>query len=110
MNTCTMCNSLYVRANGELPCWDDVGKLELVFRTLDETRLLQGSEGSIFYSPELLHIRRSFEAGQDPYPDVCRRCAVRGHGGGHSNDHPDVMEILHLEASYLCHLSCPQCI
>jgi len=33
MNTCGMCNSLYVKANGELQCWDDVGE-DLILGTL----------------------------------------------------------------------------
>jgi molybdenum cofactor biosynthesis enzyme MoaA len=110
MNTCLMCNSLYVRANGELPCWDDVGEEELIFRTLDVNRLQQGTERSIFYSPEIQHIRQSFLLGKTPYPDVCKRCAVLGHGSDHDGIRPTTMNLLHLEASYLCHLSCPQCI
>jgi len=104
-----MCHSLYVKANGELPCWDDVGE-ELVLRTLDANRLQEGTERSVFYSPELQHIRQSFLAGKDPHPEFCSRCAVRGHGGGHIGLRLGTMELLHLEASYLCHLSCPQCI
>jgi molybdenum cofactor biosynthesis enzyme MoaA len=110
MNTCLMCTSLYVKANGELPCWDDVGENELVFRTLDVNALADGRERNIFYSPELRYIRQSFLQGQDPFPEVCSRCAVRGHGSLNKGIDPASMDILHLEASYLCHLSCPQCI
>ena len=48
--------------------------------------------------------------GELPHPGVCERCAVRDQGGVHLGLHPTVMQVLHLESSYLCHLSCPQCI
>jgi ectoine hydroxylase-related dioxygenase (phytanoyl-CoA dioxygenase family)/molybdenum cofactor biosynthesis enzyme MoaA len=108
MNTCLMCHSLYVKANGDLPCWDDVGE-ELVLGSIDVSRLMN-AEQAIFYSPQLQHIRQSFLAGKDPHPEFCRRCAVRGYGGGHNSLRPETMDLLHVEASYLCHLSCPQCI
>jgi molybdenum cofactor biosynthesis enzyme MoaA len=104
-----MCHGLYVKANGELPCWDDVGE-DLIFRTLHTDKLQRGEEASIFHSPELLHIRKSFMQGELPHPGVCERCAVRDQGGVHLGLHPTVMQVLHLESSYLCHLSCPQCI
>ena len=75
-----MCDSLYVKANGELPCWDDVGE-ELIFRKLDAEKLRDGLERNIFHSPELLHIRESFLRGENPHTGLCERCAVRGHGG-----------------------------
>jgi hypothetical protein len=31
---CLMCDSLYIKANGEMPCWDDVGESR-VLRKLD---------------------------------------------------------------------------
>src|SRR5262245_23143630 len=104
---CLMCHSLYVKANGEMPCWDDAGEA-LTLRTLTESGLQNGSEQPIFYGAELQHIRQSFRDGRDPHAGVCDRCAVRGHNGIETTLFPSVLEVLHLEASYLCHLSCPQ--
>jgi len=109
LRTCMMCTSLYLKANGEVPCWDDAGE-DLILRTLQTDRLLRGKEPNVFYSSELSHIRRSFLAGRYPFPGLCEHCAVRDQGGGKLVLEPNVMEVLHLEASYLCHLSCPQCI
>lgn len=106
---CTMCHSLYVKANGEMPCWDDVGEA-MILRTLDEGALLDDRESPVFYGAELQHIRQSFIDGKQPFPDFCSLCAVRGQGGTVTALRPRTMEVLHLEASYLCHLSCPQCI
>jgi hypothetical protein len=49
---CFMCNSLYVRANRETPCWDDVGE-QMILRVLDEHALQNERELPIFYSTEL---------------------------------------------------------
>jgi hypothetical protein len=105
---CIMCHSLYVKANGEMPCWDDVGEGKIL-RHLDYEALLNGEEKDLFYSPDLLAIRKAYSAGQEPFPELCLGCAARGHGAV-GELRPDVIEILHIEASYLCHLACPQCI
>src|SRR6266487_4322445 len=91
---CTMCHSLYVKANGEMPCWDDIGET-LILRTLDESALQSNRESPIFHGPELQHIRKSFIAGQDPYPGLCDFCAVRGHHGIETTLRPRSMEVLH---------------
>ncbi|HYR90930.1 MAG TPA: radical SAM protein [Terriglobia bacterium] len=104
-----MSHSLYVKANGEMPCWDDIGEA-LTLRTLDEGALQDNRELPIFHGAELQQIRQSFISGHDPHPELCRLCAVRGHTGIETTLHPSTMEVLHLEASYLCHLSCDQCI
>src|SRR2546422_363621 len=106
---CMMCHSLYVKANGEMPCWDDSGEA-LTLRILDEGALQDNRELPIFHGIELQRIRQSFITGNDPHPGVCDFCAVRGHTGTATTLHPRTMEVLHLEASYLCHLSSPQCI
>jgi wyosine [tRNA(Phe)-imidazoG37] synthetase (radical SAM superfamily) len=106
---CIMCDSLYVKANGEMPCWDDVGESRIL-RKLELPRLMNGEERELFSHSQLLHIRRSFMNHQFPYPDLCRFCAVRNHGPSSPAINPRSMHILHIEPSYLCHLSCPQCI
>jgi hypothetical protein len=32
MHTRMMCTSLYVKANGDIPCWDDVGESHILRR------------------------------------------------------------------------------
>jgi len=105
---CMMCSSLYVRANGEVPCWDSVGE-EQILQIVD-AQVLQKEDSQLFHSPELQFIRQSFMYGQDPFPGLCERCAVHGHGGPATLSRPTTLDVLHIEASFLCHLSCPQCI
>src|SRR5581483_3090235 len=106
---CLMCDSLYVKANGKMPCWDDLGESR-VLRRLAYDDLLAGKEDHLFDHPTLLSIRTAFMEGRVPFPGFCEYCAVRQRGPGRTTLRPDSMRILHVESSYLCHLSCPQCI
>lgn len=103
-----MCNGIYIKANGELPCWCDVGE-KLILRTLNETKLANGEERDLFSFPELQHIRNSFLSGTIPYPEYCPRCAVYGHGVATSAT-PTTIQVLHVEPSFFCNLACPQCL
>src|SRR5579862_8323640 len=108
-STCMMTHGLYLKANLEMPCWDDVGEAKIL-RQLDSERLAQGRELELSSFDALMHIRQSFAQGRLPYPDLCGRCAVRGHGQPVVSMRPRTLEALHVEPSYLCHLACPQCI
>lgn len=103
-----MCDSLYVKANGEFPCWSGVGE-SLALQTVDEQELHTNKELSLFHSTELVAIRSAFLKGKTPHSDLCSRCSVRGNGIVDSL-HPRTMRVLHIEPAYLCQLSCPQCI
>src|SRR5689334_20587961 len=106
---CLMCDSMYVKANGEMPCWDDVGESQIL-RKLSFPELLAGNETRLFDYQKLIEIRRAFMTGTVPYPGLCDLCAVRDHGPRSASLRPDSIRVLHIEPSYLCHLSCPQCI
>lgn len=106
---CFMVQGLYLKANGEMPCWDDVGE-ELILRKLDAEALVAGHEANISGFAELLAIRVAFAKGLLPHPGLCDRCAVRGQGPPVWEMRPTTLEVLHVEPSFLCHLSCPQCI
>ena len=105
---CLMCDSLYVKANGEFPCWDDVGE-DLILRVVEEKPLLAQEETGLFDFSGLVEIRKAFLEGRAPHPDLCSKCAVWGHGKAESLN-PKEMRVLHIEPAYLCQLACPQCI
>src|SRR4029078_13142350 len=81
-----------------------------ILRRLDYSDLLAGREVDLFCHPSLIKIRSSFLNGRVPFPGLCDFCAVRHHGPPVTSVTPDTMQILHVEPSYLSHLSCPQCI
>jgi tetratricopeptide (TPR) repeat protein len=106
---CFMAQGLYLKANLEMPCWDDVGE-EKILRRLDPQLLLSGQETALSAFDALLHIRSAFARGRTPHPGYCERCAVRTQGRPVTEMRPRTLEVLHVEPSYLCHLACPQCI
>jgi wyosine [tRNA(Phe)-imidazoG37] synthetase (radical SAM superfamily) len=106
---CFMTQGLYLKANGEMPCWDDVGE-QKILRKLDPEALSAGAEQHITDSEELLRIRRSFLDGVYPNEGLCERCAVKTAGPTTIELKPRTLQVLHVEPSYLCHLSCPQCV
>lgn len=106
---CFMTQGLYLKANGELPCWDDVGESRIL-RRLDPEALANGLERNISSFRELEHIRTSFAEGEYPHPGLCETCAVRSAGLPHEQVDRTVLQVLHVEPSWMCHLSCPQCI
>lgn len=106
---CMMTSALYLKANGEMPCWDDVGESKIL-RQLDAAALEDGQEKGLSSFDAIKHIRKSFAAGEFPHPGLCEGCAVNQAGpDAHSLD-PTTLEVVHVEPSYMCHLSCPQCI
>ncbi|MCP4898659.1 MAG: hypothetical protein GY906_16930 [bacterium] len=106
---CIMCDGIYLRFRGQMPCWDHVGEPH-VLRTVTTEGLRSGADKDLFSYPELLHIRRSFMAGEYPYPEDCPRCALLDHIGVADQLRPTEIRAFHVEPSYYCHLSCPLCI
>jgi molybdenum cofactor biosynthesis enzyme MoaA len=104
---CMSCHSLYIKANGEVPCWDDAGEANILFQVSEE--FLERPNSKLFHHASFIQIRRAFRQDKLPFVDYCSRCAVRGCGSV-AQLKPKSLEVLHLEPSYLCHLSCPQCI
>ena len=100
---CLMVDSLYVKANGELPCWDDVGE-DRILRVVDERALREDDGPALLDTPALVDLGRSFLAGGPPVPDLCSRCAVLGHGMARTL-HPSRIRVLHIEPAYLCQLA-----
>lgn len=105
-----MCDSLYVKANGSLPCWCNSGE-STILGTLD-LESLERPDFDLFNIEPLVQLRRTVIVKQEwPFPDPCSRCA------GRSEDahldyrvHRRVLRLLHLEPSFLCNLECPVCI
>jgi molybdenum cofactor biosynthesis enzyme MoaA len=108
--TCDMCNGLYVKANGELPCWCGPGE-NIILDTIDRQKLMQPSF-DLPNHPVIQNIRRAFQIeNRLPFPDVCEGCANRRPAAGQSTDLSRThLEQIHLEASWLCNLDCPLCV
>jgi pyruvate-formate lyase-activating enzyme len=104
---CTMVDSIYVKANGELPCWCFVGE----YHVLDRLHLedLRETDATVLGLPMMERIREFFDNGEMPFPVLCAACYALG-TRKIADRRPEVLEQLMIEPSYLCKLDCPECL
>lgn len=104
---CPSVDSIFLRASGDLTCWDDAGS----------EHVLQAWDHAVDYGQIYLHgpyeeIRRRLYDHQMPRPRDCGRCLLLRSRGIHSSAPVDerFVRILRVEPSYLCTLDCPGCV
>lgn len=104
---CPSIDSLFLRAWGDLVCWDDAGS----------DRVLQAWDPAVDFAEVFLNgpyrqIRESLEEGRMPWPEECSRCLllrILPPGAGAPWDRSFV-RMLRVEPSYYCSLDCPGCV
>jgi len=104
---CPSVHSLYLRATGDLVCWDDAGNDEVLQRY--DPGVDYGHD--VYLGPVMNAVRHSLSEERMPF-EVCRRCLVLRSRTEHSSYHLDnrVIEIFQVEPSYKCSLDCPGCV
>lgn len=101
---CPTSDSLFLRANGDFVCWDDAGS-DLILQRWEPC-----SDVSAVYSAGGPCAGAALRLSKQrlPQPDVCPGCAcLRPYGSGAFN--PGVVDVMQVEPSVLCGLSCPAC-
>lgn len=104
---CRILRSLYLRANGEIPCDDDFGE-QMVLGWAPKNSAF--SPKSLFNNEKYLHIVDSFKDGAMPWGRICDRCALN-----RKTDPPDnhlaqrVISYFQIETTLACSLKCPGC-
>lgn len=104
---CPSIDSIFLRAWGDLVCWDDAGS-ELVLQHWDPA----ADYAEVFLDGPYERIRRELELGRAPWGEVCGRCLLLRLGprdGGAGWDRSYV-RMLRVEPSYHCTLDCPGCV
>jgi len=102
-----MAQGIYLKANGELPCWGHIGE-SLIHGQVDRA-WLESDEGDLVGMPAIVGIRQAFAEGRLPFPSLCQHCVYLG-AGVVTSLRPDHFDQILVEASYLCELDCPACI
>jgi wyosine [tRNA(Phe)-imidazoG37] synthetase (radical SAM superfamily) len=105
---CPSVHSMFVRAWGDIVCWDDAGSTKILqpfSATTDYGR-------DVYLGPVFNRIRTALYADRMPFSDVCTRCVCLRTDVEHSSIHVDrkILETLQVEPSYLCNLDCPGCV
>jgi hypothetical protein len=104
---CPSIDSIFLRAWGDLVCWDDAGS----------DHVLQAWDPSVDYADIFLggrygEIRRRLMEGRMPRPADCSRCLllrIRPESAGDPWD-GSFVRMLRVEPSYYCTLDCPGCV
>jgi organic radical activating enzyme len=107
--TCVMCDSLYIKADGSMPCWCCVGEKTLL--DVLTPQKLADPYFDLFNHQRLQQIRYSFAVERQLPYELCQCCSMLRKGVACQ---PGIncrqIEILHVEPSWLCNLDCPLCI
>jgi hypothetical protein len=104
---CPSIDSMFLRAWGDLVCWDDAGS----------EHVLQAWDPSVDYADVFLHgpyegIRHDLGEGRMAWPETCAKCLLlrfRPNDAGAAWDRSFV-RMLRVEPSYHCSLDCPGCV
>ncbi|MDP2520891.1 radical SAM protein [Shimia thalassica] len=106
---CEILRTLYVKANGEVLCNDDMGE-QILLGSLSEDPDSSGIV-ELFENEKYQHIRNSFQSGDAPWPGICENCALFRPDEPFSGDllSQKVIQKIQLETSLACALKCPSC-
>lgn len=102
---CEILETLYLRANGDVPCNDDAGESVILGQIGGD----QWSVAEMVTNSRYEHIRRELRAGRAPWEE-CRRCAwLRPHQPLRDRLAERHIVKVQVEPSLACNLRCPGC-
>lgn len=104
---CPSIDSIFLRAWGDLVCWDDAGS-DHVLQPWDPSV----NYADVFRNGPYRAIRESLGEGRLPWPEECSRCLLLRILPEKSGDPWDgtFVRMLRVEPSYYCTLDCPGCV
>jgi wyosine [tRNA(Phe)-imidazoG37] synthetase (radical SAM superfamily) len=104
---CIINGGMFLRSNGNLVCWDDVG-CNHVLQAWDPG-VDYGSD--VFLGPVYNEIRESMRAGHKPFA-ACREGCLALNAEVPFDDSPRLarrLNYMQIESSFACQLACPNC-
>ncbi|MEE8484298.1 MAG: hypothetical protein V3S46_06835, partial [Nitrospinota bacterium] len=105
---CAAERRLYIKANGEIPCWCYNGEDKILFNSDQNTDFVK----SVYLGENYAHMRRSLEKGAAPWPGICQGCPEMKPDVPYLKDRgvKGAIESIQLEFSFLCNIECVTCI
>ena len=99
--SCSMCDGLFIKANGALPCWCAPSGYPVDLGWIEKEHVGKFLKGKI-----MQHIRSSWANGKEPFTR-CKDCIARK-----STPPPDLEHglFIHLETTTRCQLFCRDCL
>lgn len=104
---CPMSSCLYVKANGEIPCWCGSGEKKILYHAAAETDIVN----SVLLGQNYDHIRTSLSRDLLPWPVLCSLCVFLDRKSPFVNKIVGERRIdsIQMEPSFLCQLDCFAC-
>ncbi len=104
---CPSADSLFLRAWGDLVCWDDAGAEHVLQPWQPEADV-----GDVFLRGPFEEIRESLWQGELPRPDECGKCLLLRTRAVTSSAPADLrfVRMVRVEPTYRCTLDCPGCV
>ena len=104
---CPSVDSIFLRAWGELVCWDDAGS-DRVLQAWDPA----ADYADVFLDGRYQEVRESVAEGRMPWPEDCERCLLLRvqPAGDYAPWDRRMVRIFRVEPSYKCTLDCPGCV
>ena len=104
---CQILRTLYVKANGTIPCEDNRGEWIKLGEVRDDP---DWSIAEVLDNAKYAEIRDALRNGRMPWPETCSECAlIRPHRGVHDRLAGKHIEKLQIETTLACALRCPGC-
>ncbi|MHB9123130.1 MAG: radical SAM protein [Thermoanaerobaculia bacterium] len=103
---CPSIDSIFLRAWGDLVCWDDAGS-DHVLQKWDPAK----DYGAAFLDGPYQDVRQLSAAGRMAWPEICTRCVLlRMQPPDTGSWDRSFVRMLRVEPSYYCSLDCPGCV
>ncbi len=107
---CRMTRGIYLRANGDLPCYCSTGEQISLGRVPFDSEDYN-FVNDLYFNDKMKYVRDSFEAGIIPFPKYCLKCNYLDPFHRYESDLLDTeIEWAHIEPGVACNLACPYCI
>lgn len=104
---CRILRSLYLRANGEIPCDDDFGEQMNLGWVQKNVRF---SPTEVFSNEKYKAIEEAFLSGTMPWGRICNHCALNRPSDPVDNHlRAKVISYFQIETTLACGLACPGC-
>lgn len=104
---CPSLDSICIRANGSLSCWDDSGFQKTLIeydRSLDYVK-------DVYWGAPFNSIRKKIANKEFPFPEFCRNCLSMQFNSIHKSlfKQPTEIRVMNIEPTITCHLNCSGC-
>jgi 4Fe-4S single cluster domain len=104
---CIINNSMFIRSNGNIVCWDDRG----CNKTIQEFDVKKNYAKDVYFGRPYKEIRDSLSKNIMPHGNICASChmlnAAKDFDQSASSE--KTLQWLQVESSFACQLACPNC-